>query len=51
MSPTRDEAAEVDAEFSRLYRAYAHDLRRFAVYLSGDPTLADDMVSEAFARA
>lgn len=51
MAPIRDEAAELDAEFSRLYRTYAHDLRRFAVYLSGDPALADDMVSEAFARA
>ena len=51
MAPIRDEAAELDAEFSRLYRTYAHDLRRFAVYLSGDPALADDLVSEAFARA
>ena len=51
MAPTRDEAAELDAEFSRLYRTHARDLRRFAVYLSGDPALADDLVSEAFARA
>jgi RNA polymerase sigma factor (sigma-70 family) len=51
MAPIRDEAAELDIEFSRLYRTYSYDLRRFAVYLSGDPALADDMVSEAFARA
>jgi DNA-directed RNA polymerase specialized sigma24 family protein len=47
----RGEAVELDAEFSRLYGTHAHDFRRFAVYLSGDPALADDMVSEAFARA
>jgi RNA polymerase sigma-70 factor (ECF subfamily) len=38
-------------EFSDLYRTYAHDLRRFAVYLSGSGVLADDLVSEAFVRA
>ena len=51
MTPIRHEAAEEDAEFSRLYRTHAHDLRRFAVYLSGNPALADDLVSEAFVRA
>ncbi len=30
---------------------HAHDLRRFAVYLSGNTALADDLVSEAFVRA
>ena len=51
MAPIRHEAAEPNVEFSIFYRAHAHELRRFAVYLSGDPALADDMVSEAFARA
>jgi RNA polymerase sigma-70 factor (ECF subfamily) len=51
MTPVRQKAAELDVQFSRVYRSNAHDLRRFAVYLSGDPELADDMVSEAFVRA
>jgi RNA polymerase sigma-70 factor (ECF subfamily) len=37
--------------FDEVYRAHAHDLRRFAFYLSGDAALADDLVSEAFVRA
>ena len=37
-------------DFSGLYRTHAQDLRRFALYLSGDPALADDLVSEAFVR-
>ena len=39
------------ADLGEVYRAHAHDLRRFALYLSGDATLADDLVAEAFARA
>ena len=39
------------ADFAGIYRAYANDLRRFALYLSGDAALADDLVSEAFVRA
>ena len=34
-----------------LYRAYARDVQRFALFLSGDPALADDIVSETFVRA
>jgi RNA polymerase sigma-70 factor (ECF subfamily) len=37
-------------EFTSLYRAHAPDLRRFAVFLSGDTALAVDLVSEAFVR-
>jgi RNA polymerase sigma-70 factor (ECF subfamily) len=37
-------------DFSKLYRAYAADIHRFATLLSGDPTLADDVVSETFIR-
>ncbi len=36
--------------FSELYQRYAPDVRRFALYLSGDPALADDIVSETFVR-
>jgi RNA polymerase sigma-70 factor, ECF subfamily len=51
MNAMRDEAAQPDVEFSGIYRTYAHELRRFAVFLSGNPALADDLVSEAFVRA
>ncbi|HSD67438.1 MAG TPA: sigma-70 family RNA polymerase sigma factor [Vicinamibacteria bacterium] len=37
-------------DFARLYREHAADVHRFAVYLSGDLPLADDLVSEAFVR-
>ncbi len=37
-------------EFSELYRAHAADVHRFALFLSGDPALADDLVSETFIR-
>jgi RNA polymerase sigma-70 factor (ECF subfamily) len=37
-------------DFSALYRAYAKDVHRFALFLSGDPALADDIVSETFIR-
>jgi RNA polymerase sigma-70 factor (ECF subfamily) len=36
--------------FSELYRTHAGDVRRFALFLSGDPSLADDLVSETFIR-
>ena len=38
------------ADFSGLYRAHARDVHRFALFLSGDPALADDIVSETFIR-
>jgi RNA polymerase sigma-70 factor (ECF subfamily) len=38
-------------DFGALYLSHAGDLRRFALYLSGDAAAADDLVSEAFARA
>jgi RNA polymerase sigma-70 factor (ECF subfamily) len=37
-------------DFSGLYRAHARDVHRFALYLSGDPALAEDIVSETFIR-
>jgi RNA polymerase sigma-70 factor (ECF subfamily) len=49
MKPPEEAAPLVD--FASLYRDHAADVHRFAVYLSGDPALADDLVSEAFVRA
>lgn len=37
-------------DFAGLYREHARDVHRFALYLSGDPALAEDLVSEAFVR-
>jgi RNA polymerase sigma-70 factor (ECF subfamily) len=37
-------------EFSGLYQAHAREVYRFALFLSGDPALADDIVSETFIR-
>jgi RNA polymerase sigma-70 factor, ECF subfamily len=36
--------------FSELYRTHAGDLYRFAFFLSGDASLADDIVSDTFVR-
>jgi RNA polymerase sigma-70 factor, ECF subfamily len=47
--PGENAAPLVDLE--EVYRMYAHDLRRFALYLSGDATLAEDLVADAFVRA
>lgn len=38
-------------DFHDLYARYAGDVHRFATYLSGDPTVADDITSETFLRA
>jgi DNA-directed RNA polymerase specialized sigma24 family protein len=51
MTRTDENLAAPPIDFAGLYGAYAHDLRRFALYLSGDAALADDLVSEAFVRA
>jgi RNA polymerase sigma-70 factor (ECF subfamily) len=37
--------------FEDIYGRYAGHVRRFAIYLSGDPSLADDITSETFVRA
>jgi len=39
------------ADLHDLYARYARDVHRFALYLSGDPALADDITSETFLRA
>jgi len=36
--------------FQELYESYARDVYRFALYLSGDPALAEDVTSETFIR-
>ena len=37
-------------DFSELYRTHAADVHRFVLFLSGDPALADDILSETFIR-
>jgi RNA polymerase sigma-70 factor (ECF subfamily) len=50
MTPSRPEVTTPLTDFAGLYRDHAAAVHRFAVYLSGDPPLADDLVSEAFVR-
>jgi RNA polymerase sigma-70 factor (ECF subfamily) len=38
-------------DFSALYKRYAQDVFRFALYLSGDREEAEDITSETFVRA
>jgi len=38
-------------DFSEIYRRYADDVHRFSLYLSGNPTLAEDLTSETFVHA
>src|SRR5271170_5952682 len=38
------------ASFTELYRSHAREIYQFAYYLSGDPALAEDIVSETFLR-
>ena len=37
-------------EFQDIYQRYAQDVYRFALYLSGNRALAEDITSETFAR-
>ena len=39
-----------EASFTEIYSRYSRDVYRFALYLSGDPNLADDITSETFLR-
>ena len=36
--------------FTELYRGHSREIHRFALYLSGDPAMAEDIVSETFLR-
>jgi RNA polymerase sigma-70 factor (ECF subfamily) len=38
-------------DFQALYERYAPQVRRFALFLAGDSTLADDLTAETFVRA
>lgn len=38
-------------DFQSLYERYEQDVHRFALYLSGDASLADDITQETFVRA
>jgi RNA polymerase sigma-70 factor (ECF subfamily) len=38
-------------DFHSLYERYSQDVYRFALFLSGDASLADDIAQEAFVRA
>lgn len=50
MTPTRPALAAPLVDFAALYRDHAAHVHRFALYLSADRSLADDLVSEAFVR-
>jgi RNA polymerase sigma-70 factor (ECF subfamily) len=50
MEPPRISVQTPVADFDRLYREHAGHLHRFALYLSGNRALAEDLVSEAFVR-
>ena len=40
-----------DVTFAAIYEQYAQDVYRFALYLSGNPSLAEDLAAETFSRA
>ncbi len=50
MTPSPQQVVTPLTDFARLYREHSADVHRFALYLSGDPSLAQDLASEAFVR-
>jgi RNA polymerase sigma-70 factor (ECF subfamily) len=44
-------AIEEMTDIEGLYQRYAPDVRRFVLFLSGDPVLADDITSDTFVSA
>src|SRR6476659_9270527 len=38
-------------DFHSLFERYSRDVYRFALYLSGDPSLAEEIAQETFVRA
>lgn len=38
-------------DFSEIYERYVRDVHRFALYLSGNPAVAEDLTSETFVHA
>lgn len=51
MQPVQTDMSKKQAQFDALVRTYSGDLFRYAVWLSRDRTLADDLVQETFLRA
>jgi RNA polymerase sigma factor (sigma-70 family) len=49
--PNPGAAPEEDLAFETLYRRYARDVYRFALFLSGQAQDADDITAETFVRA
>ena len=43
-------SGETPAKFGELYERYSRDVYRFALYLSGDAAVAEDITAEAFLR-
>jgi RNA polymerase sigma-70 factor (ECF subfamily) len=43
--------SEPEVDFETLYRRYAADVYRFALFLTGRPEQADDIAAETFVRA
>ncbi len=50
MTPPPPQVVTPLTDFARLYREHSADVHRFALYLSADPSLAEDLASEAFVR-
>jgi len=50
VNPRPQDAAAPLVDFAGLYRTHAQEVRRFALYLSGNASVVDDLVSEAFVR-
>ncbi|MGA3213198.1 MAG: sigma factor, partial [Terriglobales bacterium] len=50
MSPETMPGESREARFTDLYARYARDVYRFALYLSGDAGVAEDITSETFLR-
>ncbi len=43
-------SGQTPAGFGEVYERHSRDVYRFALYLSGDPSLAEDITAEAFLR-
>lgn len=50
-SPVLDDMVSKQRRYESLVRALSTEIYRYAYWLSGDPTVADDLVQETFLRA